>query len=219
MTDQQADDPMPGPTATPADPLVAALRRPAPQEDTPMTRLLARLVVRADRDGLLDLAYTTTDSPLGPLLLAATSTGLVRLAYRSEDHDAVLSRLADRISPRVLHAPQRLDPVRRQLDEYFAGARRRFEVPLDMQLSTPFRRTVLAATAALPYGTTASYGQIAAAVGNPAAVRATGTALATNPVPIVVPCHRILRGDGALGGYVGGAPAKRALLDLERRAP
>lgn len=180
-----------------------------------MTRLRARLADRAEAAGVLDLAYTTVDSPLGELLLCAATTGLVRVAYASEGHDEVLTRVAAAVSPRMLEAPARLDPVRRQLDEYFARRRRTFTVPVDLRLTRGFRRQVLEATARIAYGTTASYGQVAAAAGSPRAVRAAGTALATNPVPILVPCHRILRSEGALGGYIGGPDAKRTLLDLE----
>lgn len=181
-----------------------------------MRRLRDGLADRAAAAGLLDVAYTTMDSPVGALLLCATTVGLVRVAYATEGHDQVLQRVAARVSPRVLEAPARLDTARRQLDEYFAGARRGFDLPVDWQLTTGFRRQVLEATARLGYGATASYGQVAVAAGSPRAVRAAGTALATNPVPIVVPCHRVLRADRSLGGYVGGPDAKRALLALER---
>ena len=185
---------------------------------TDLDRLTARLARAADDAGLLDVAVATADSPVGPLLLAATGQGLVRVAYASEDHDAVLQTLADRISPRVLRAPARLDAVRRQLDEYFAGRLRAFDLPLDLRLSSGFRRDVLTRLRDVAYGTTASYAALATAAGNPRAVRAVGTACATNPLPVVVPCHRVVRSDGALGGYVGGPAAKRTLLDLEAAA-
>jgi len=187
-----------------------------PDHDERLLRLREELAQRAHGAGLLDVAYTTADSPLGPLLLAATPAGLVRVAYAVEDHDGVLARLAARVSPRVLRAPHVLDPARRQLEEYFDGRRRSFDLDLDLRLSTGFRRSVLTATAAVPYGTTASYAAVATSLGSAGAVRATGTALATNPVPIVVPCHRVLRSDGSLGGYIGGLAAKQALLELER---
>ena len=180
--------------------------------------LTARLAVAADDAGLLDVAFTTVDTPVGPLLLAATPEGLVRVAYTTEDHDAVLQSLADRISPRVLRAPARLDAAVRQLEEYFAGRRTAFDLPLDFRLSAGFRRDVLSHLREVAYGTTASYAALAAAAGSPRAVRAVGTACATNPLPVVVPCHRVVRSDGALGNYVGGAAAKRALLTLEAAA-
>ena len=181
-----------------------------------ITRLHARLAAAADRDGLLDVAYRTLDSPVGALLIAATPAGLVRVAFSSEGHDAVLQSLSDRISSRLLHAPHRLDAVARQLDEYFSGRRHTFDVPLDFQLSHGFRRVVLGHLAVdVRYGTTASYATLARLSGSPKAVRAVGTTCATNPIPVVVPCHRVVRSDGSLGGYRGGPAAKRALLDLE----
>lgn len=178
-------------------------------------RLHARLVAEAERDGVLDIAYRTIGTPVGTLLLAATRQGLVRVAFDNEDHDAVLNRLAGSVSPRVLRAPRRLDDVSRQLEEYFARHRRVFEVPLDLRLSTGFRRTVLAHLAEIAYGRTETYAQVAVAAGSPKAVRAVGSACATNPLPIVVPCHRVVRSDGSLGGYLGGLDAKHTLLDLE----
>jgi methylated-DNA-[protein]-cysteine S-methyltransferase len=187
-----------------------------PVEESDVDRLQARLAAAAEADGILDVAYRTVDTPVGPLLLAATEQGLVRVAYPNQGHDAVLQALADRISPRVLHAPARLDPVARQLDDYFAGRRRHFDVPLDWRLSTGFRATVLHHLATdVDYGHTASYGALAALAGNPRAVRAVGTACATNPLPVVVPCHRVVRSDGAIGNYAGGVEAKRTLLELE----
>jgi methylated-DNA-[protein]-cysteine S-methyltransferase len=187
-----------------------------PVEESDVARLRGRLAAAAEAAGILDVAYRTVDTPVGPLLLAATEQGLVRVAYPNQGHDAVLQALADRISPRVLHAPARLDPVARQLDDYFAGRRRRFDVPLDWRLSTGFRSTVLHHLATdVDYGRTASYAALAALAGNPRAVRAVGTACATNPLPVVVPCHRVVRSDGAIGNYAGGVEAKRTLLDLE----
>jgi methylated-DNA-[protein]-cysteine S-methyltransferase len=187
-----------------------------PVDDADLNRLHARLAAAADRHDLLDIAYRTVDSPVGALLIAATPTGLVRVAFGIEDHDDVLQSLSDRISSRVLHAPGRLDTVARQLDEYFAGQRHTFDVALDWQLSKGFRRVVLEHLAVdIDYGTTASYGTLARMSGSPKAVRAVGTTCATNPIPVVVPCHRVIRSDGTMGNYRGGAAAKRALLDLE----
>ncbi|MCV7200700.1 methylated-DNA--[protein]-cysteine S-methyltransferase [Mycolicibacterium peregrinum] len=183
-----------------------------------MAALRTRLAVAADRDGILDVAYRIVDSPVGPLLVAATDQGLVRVAYASEGHDAVLQQLADKISPRILHAPTRLDTVARELDEYFAGIRRTFDIALDWRLSAGFRSTVLHRLPEIGYGHTASYAAVAQLAGNPKAVRAVGTACATNPLPVVVPCHRVVRSDGAMGGYLGGVEAKRVLLDLESAA-
>ena len=181
-----------------------------------LDRLHDRLVAAATDDGSLDVAYRTIDSPLGALLLAATDVGLVRLAYAVEGHDQVLETLSARISPRVLRAPARLEEPARQLDDYFAGRRQHFDLAVDLRLSAGFRRAVLDQLRTIGYGATQTYTTMAAATGRPRAVRAVGSACATNPVPVVVPCHRVLRSDGTLGGYVGGLPAKRALLELER---
>lgn len=183
-----------------------------------MATLRTRLSVAADRDGILDVAYRIVDSPVGPLLVAATEQGLVRVAYAREDHDAVLQQLADKISPRILRAPTRLDTAARELDEYFAGIRRTFDIALDWRLSAGFRSTVLHHLPEIGYGHTASYAAVAQLAGNPKAVRAVGTACATNPLPVVVPCHRVVRSDGAMGGYLGGVEAKRLLLDMEAAA-
>jgi methylated-DNA-[protein]-cysteine S-methyltransferase len=177
-----------------------------------------RLAERAEAGGLLDVAYRTLDTPVGTLLLAATDTGLVRVAYSIEGHDQVLQSLATKISPRVLSAPRRLDAAAREIDEYFAGRRHRFGLPLDHRLSSGFRREVLAQLPSIGYGHTASYGMIAAAVGHPKAFRAVGTACATNPLPIVVPCHRVIKSGGELGNYRGGPAAKRFLVELEGKA-
>jgi methylated-DNA-[protein]-cysteine S-methyltransferase len=188
------------------------LRNTATEEGIDMDALIAK----AQEEDLLDVAYASTDSPVGPLLVAATKGGLVRLAFSGESADAVLGELAQRVSPRVLEAPARLDPVRRELDEYFEGRRDHFDLPLDWSLSRGFRRTVLEKLhAAVDYGSTVSYGELAEMVGNPKASRAVGTAMATNPIAIVVPCHRVLRSGGNLGGYGGGLPAKVKLLELE----
>jgi len=190
-----------------------------PEEDPDvLARLHARLVEDAGREGVLDVTYRTLDTPAGQLLLAATDQGLVRVAYAVQDHDAVLRQLADRVSPRILRAPGRLDEAARQIDGYFARRREGFELPLDWRLSKGFRREVLAHLPAIGYGRTESYAQVAAAAGSPRAVRAVGTACATNPLPLIVPCHRVVRSDGSPGGYAGGAAAKRVLLDLEAAA-
>lgn len=182
--------------------------------DVPV-RLRERLAAAAEREGVLDIAYRTVDTPVGSLLLAATPTGLLRVVYPTAGHDAALAALAGKVSPRILHAPARLDAVARQLEEYFAGRRHSFDVPLDLRLASGFRRAVLAHLVDIDYGRTESYAQVAAAAGSPRAVRAVGTACATNPVPVVVPCHRVVRSDGSPGGYAGGPDAKRTLLTLE----
>ncbi len=187
----------------------------APADAATLSRLHRRLESQAERDGILDVAYTVIDSPVGRLMLAATARGLVRVAYATEDHDRVLETLAQKLSPRVLRAPQRLDAAARELEEYFTRRRQAFDLPLDLSLSRGFRRLVQRQLPEIGYGQTRSYRQIAELVGNPGAVRAVGTACATNPLPVVVPCHRVLRADGSLGGYIGGAEAKTALLQLE----
>jgi methylated-DNA-[protein]-cysteine S-methyltransferase len=187
----------------------------AAAEEQEASRLHASLVTAAADRGLLDLAYRIVDSPLGPLLLAATEQGLVRLAYPSEGHDKVLETLAARISPRVLRAPGRLEPVLRELEEYFAGTRRQFTVPLDLRLARGYRLEVLRHLRSIGYGQTKTYAAVAAATEHPHAVRAVGSACATNPIPVIVPCHRVLRSDGSLGGYLGGLSVKQLLLDLE----
>ena len=186
--------------------------------DVDLAALHARLADRADAAGLLDVAYRTVDTPVGTLLLAATLTGLVRVAYEREGFEAVLENLAGTVSPRLLESPSRLDAASRQLEEYFAGRRRRFDLPVDLAHLTGFRRTVLTYLPGIDYGQTATYGAVAAAVHNPKAVRAVGTACATNPLPLVIPCHRVVRSDGAVGGYLGGSETKRELLELEATA-
>jgi len=183
-----------------------------------LRQLHDRLAAAVHTEGVLDVAYRTVDSPFGALLLAATEQGLVKVAYAVQDHDTVLEQLASTISPRLLHAPARLDPAARDLEEYFAGRRTSFDLPLDLRLAHGFRRNVLAHLRDIAYGTTASYAALAAAAGSPKAFRAAGSACATNPLPIVVPCHRAVRSDGTLGQYVGGAEAKRSLLTLEAAA-
>jgi methylated-DNA-[protein]-cysteine S-methyltransferase len=180
-----------------------------------MKATIERLAERANDEGLLDVAYTMSDSPFGPLLLAATPKGLVKLSLPGHDPEEALDDLAARISPRVLEAPARLDETRRELDLYFEGKLTEFDLPLDWQLSRDFRRRALRAIDRIPYGKTRSYTEIARSAGNERAVRAAGTACGANPIPIVVPCHRVLRTSGALGGYGGGLPMKEALLELE----
>jgi len=183
-----------------------------------LARLRLRLERNAEAEGLLDVAYTTVDSPVGKLLLAATAKGLVRVAFAIEDHDRVLDTLSQRLSPRVMLAPKRLDATARELDEYFGGQREVFDLPLDLSLSRGFRLLVQRNLPRIGYGQTRTYGQVAELVGNPKAVRAVGTACATNPLPLVVPCHRVLRADGSPGGYAGGPAAKVKLLHLEARS-
>lgn len=191
------------------------MKIPEPADDT-MARLRASLAERAAAAGLLDVAYATADSPLGPLIVCATPAGLVRIAFDNEPSDDVLAELAAKVSPRILLAPPRLDEARRELDEYFQGHRTTFDLPLDWTLSTGFRREVLAATRRVPYAATSTYGKVATAAGRPKAYRAAGTALATNPIPIVVPCHRVVAAGGRIGGFgVSGVPTKRFLLALE----
>jgi methylated-DNA-[protein]-cysteine S-methyltransferase len=193
------------------DQLEQDLRRLAPPPEPAPTVCEA-----AAAAGLLDVAYATLDSPLGPLLLATTPQGLIRVAYlSSHDESEVLEHLSATVSPRVLAAAWRLDEPRRELDEYFAGRRRQFDLPLDWRLTRGFARRVLEATAKIPYGTTATYKQVAGVAGNPLASRAAGNALGSNPIPIVVPCHRILHSSGGLGGYTGGLEKKRRLLAVE----
>lgn len=170
--------------------------------------------------GLLGVAYATLDSPLGTLLLASTPRGLVRLAYLDDrGEEAILQALAEGLSPRIVAAPRKLDRPRRELDEYFLRRRRRFAVPIDWRLTRGFGRRVLEATARIPFGARSTYKQVAAEAGSPRGFRAAGNALGANPLPIVVPCHRVLHADGGLGGYTGGLERKRMLLEVEGFAP
>jgi methylated-DNA-[protein]-cysteine S-methyltransferase len=191
----------------------AGLPADAPPE---LERLVAE---RAAREGLLDVVYASVDSPLGPLTVAATPRGLVRLAYPAVATSVVLGELAVRVSPRILEAPARLDEVRRELDEYFAGRRRRFELALDWSLTDGFTRRVLQVTSRIDYGEVRSYTEVARDAGSPRAVRAAGNALGANPIPLVVPCHRVIRTGGGLGGYGGGLERKEYLLQLEGALP
>jgi methylated-DNA-[protein]-cysteine S-methyltransferase len=180
-----------------------------------VVQLRATLARRAADEGLIDVAYGTYESPLGSLTVMVTPRGLVRLSYPGEGMEDQLQELADRVSPRILEAPEKTDDVRRQLDAYFAGRRHAFDVPIDWRLVGGFAGDVLRATARIPFGGVSSYREIAAAAGSPNAYRAAGNALGSNPVPIVVPCHRVLHAGGGLGGYTGGLERKRYLLQLE----
>lgn len=177
-----------------------------------------RLAAGASAAGLLDVAYRTVDTPVGRVLLATTPTGLARVAFEGEGFDEVLDRLAERISPRILEAPSRLDGATRQMDEYFAGRRRRFDLPLDLILAVGFRRAVLEHLPSIAYGSTATYAAVAAAVDHPRAVRAVGTACARNPLPLIIPCHRVVRSDGTIGAYLAGPAVKKRLLEMEAAA-
>jgi methylated-DNA-[protein]-cysteine S-methyltransferase len=194
------------------DDLVMATAAVAAETDE---QLRDRLVELAERDRLLDVSYRTVDSPFGRLLLAATAAGLVRVAFDREGHDEVLARLAAEVSPRILRTPRRLEAAALQLDEYFARRRKSFDFPVDLRLAHGFRRTVLLHLRGIGYGRTESYATIAKATGTPRAVRAVGSACSHNPLPLVVPCHRVVRGDGSIGEYLGGTDTKRALLAME----
>jgi methylated-DNA-[protein]-cysteine S-methyltransferase len=187
----------------------------APAAGLDLDRVADELARRAEDSGLLDVAYADLDSPVGELRVYVTRRGLVRLSYPEEQVDRVMADLASGVSPRILRAPRRTDRVRRELDEYFAGRRRDFEMPVDWRLVRGFASGVLHATARIPYGSVASYGAVAAEAGSPRAARAAGNALHDNPIPIVVPCHRVLPADHRLGGYGGGTERKRYLLRLE----
>jgi methylated-DNA-[protein]-cysteine S-methyltransferase len=191
------------------------IKQAAKKMEEPPESTMARFVDRAGQEDLIAVAYATVDSPFGTFVAAATDTGLVRLAlspYRTED---ILEELARRLSPRVLEQPSKLDPVRRELDEYFAGKRFAFDLSVDWSLVTGFNERVLRATARIPYGSVTSYGTVAHDAGSPRAARAAGNALHNNPVPIVIPCHRVIGSGGSLVGYGGGLPMKEALLRME----
>jgi methylated-DNA-[protein]-cysteine S-methyltransferase len=193
-----------------------ASRAPAAREEShDAAEAAARLSRRIAEEGLADVSYASADSPFGTLLLAATRHGLVRLAFPEESLDGMLEALARRISPRIVEARAPLDEVQRELEQYFEGRRRGFDVALDWTLVAPFARRVLRATSQIPYGGVLSYAEVAADAGSPRGFRAAGNALGANPIPIVVPCHRVLRSGGALGGYGGGLERKRFLLELE----
>lgn len=193
-------------------------RRTAHDSPFDAAALAAALERRAAADGLLDVAFGSVESPLGPLTVFVTPRGLVRLDYPG-DLDASVAEVAASVSPRVLAAPRRTDPVRRQLEDYFEGRRRAFEVPIDWRLVRGFAAKVLRATARVPFGSVTTYRDVAAAVGSPLAYRAAGNALGSNPLPIVVPCHRVLHTGGGLGGYTGGLSRKEFLLTLEGTLP
>jgi len=203
---------------TPTD-LERALRADAAPGEKELQALSARLAERAGEEGVLDVAYATADTPLGPLLLATTSRGLVRVAFPGERPDDILAELSREVSPRVLESPARLDGVLRELDEYFERRRERFDVPLDWRLSHGFRNRALKALAGIPYGRTITYSELAARAGNPRAQRAAGSACGANPIPIVVPCHRVVRTGGSIGNYGGGPEVKEFLLGLEGALP
>jgi methylated-DNA-[protein]-cysteine S-methyltransferase len=191
----------------------ALMEAPDAGADLPLPELEAA----ATSAGLLDVAYATFDSPIGRLLLATTPRGLVRLAYLDDgqEEDSVLAQLAAKVSPRILAAPRKLDRPRHELDEYFAGARRQFEAPLDWRLTRGFGRRVLEAAARIPFGSSSTYMEVATEAGSPRGSRAAGNALGANPLPIIVPCHRVLHSTGGLGGYTGGLERKRLLLAIE----
>jgi methylated-DNA-[protein]-cysteine S-methyltransferase len=193
-----------------------ALSQPPPAMPD-VAEAVRRATERAQAEGVVDVAFAEVDSPLGTLVAARTDRGLVRLAYEEFNGglDPVLEHLARRVSPRIVEAPARLDDVRRELDEFFAGSRRGFDVPIDWALTTGFTQRVLQATWAIPFGAVATYRDVATEAGSPKAVRAAGNALSSNPIPIVVPCHRVLRTGGGLGGYTGGLDKKETLLRLE----
>ncbi|HEX9381076.1 MAG TPA: methylated-DNA--[protein]-cysteine S-methyltransferase [Gaiellaceae bacterium] len=168
----------------------------------------------AARESLLDVAYDLVDSPIGTLLVAATDRGLCRIAYDAEPEQE-LDRLARAFGVRVLRSALPIDPARRQLDEYFEGKRRRFELPVDVALLADFNRRVLQELARVPYGEVVTYGELAARAARPRAARAVGTLMNRNPLPIVLPCHRVIGANGKLVGYAGGIERKEALLRLE----
>jgi methylated-DNA-[protein]-cysteine S-methyltransferase len=198
-------------------PLETLLRHAQPATDEAWAAVQARFAARAASDGLVDVAFEDHDTPLGRMRLSATGRGIVRMVLPTENADEVLEHLARKVSSRILRvSTPTITAARRQLDEYFEGSRRTFDVPLDWTLTRGFRREVLRATAQIPYGQTSSYRQVATVAGSPDAVRAAGSALANNPLPILVPCHRVLRTDGGLGQYLGGQAAKTRLLTLEK---
>ena len=198
--------------------LEALLSSPSDGSDRSLHALRERLAIEANAEGTLDIAFRFVDSPFGRLLLASTEVGVVRVAFATEDHELVLQHLSETISPRILASPLRTDKAARQLDDFFGRRRRAFDVPIDLQLVRGFRRDVISRLAGIEYGTTASYASVAKMTGNPAAVRAVGSACAHNPVPIILPCHRVIRSDGSLGQYLGGADVKAALLAIEAAA-
>ena len=181
-------------------------------------RATDRVREQALAEGLVDIGYATLDTPIGRLLLASTPVGLVRIGFEDEG-DGPLLELSALVSPRIMEAPGRVDEARRQLDDYFDRGLRRFDLPLDWRLVGSFGREVLRRVARVPYGDVESYGDVAVEIGHPRAARAVGNAVGANPMPIVIPCHRVVRTGGALGGYGGGLPRKRFLLELEGALP
>lgn len=196
-------------------PIISTLHSAFEPEPGHIAGLNNRLAERAAHSGLLDVAFRYVDSPFGTLLVAATDAGVVRVAFQCEGHADVLAQLAQRVSPRIMESTLRTEEAARQLGEYFDGQRHVFDVTVDLRLVSGFRRQVVAQLCDISYGTTTSYAQLAAVVGNPRAVRAVGSACAHNPVPVIVPCHRVVRADGTIGNYLGGTDVKRGLLDLE----
>ncbi|TMF15703.1 MAG: methylated-DNA--[protein]-cysteine S-methyltransferase [Chloroflexi bacterium] len=181
-------------------------------------RATDRVRERALAEGLIDIGYATLDTPIGRLLVAATAVGIVRIGFEDEG-DGPLIELSALVSPRIMETPGRVDEARRQLDSYFDRGLRQFNLPLDWRLVGSFGRRVLGRVARVPYGGVESYGDVAVEIGHPRAARAVGNAVGANPMPIVVPCHRVVRTGGALGGYGGGLPRKRFLLELEGALP
>lgn len=183
-----------------------------------LTEAKEQLLARARREGLETVGYRVVDSPLGPLWIAVGPKGVLAIHYGAEPSAVDLARIVRTYGPGVLPDAHRADPVARELDQYFAGKRRRFDVAVDLTPLTDFQRRLLSATARVPFGEVSTYAKVAAQAGNEKASRAAGQALGSNPIPIVVPCHRVLASDGTLGGYSGGLDAKRRLLALERRS-
>ena len=199
----------------PSEEAIGAAIREGSSAELDLAGAGAELAARAADRGLIEVAYTEIDSPIGTLLAAATDEGLVQIGWQSSDHEDILERLAAAIGPRIIEAPARLERARRELGEYFEGRRREFELPLDWRLTGGFVRRVLSETAGIPFGETRTYAEMATLAGSPRAFRAAGSALGANPIPIIVPCHRVLRKGGALGGYGGGLEVKRQLLEIE----
>jgi methylated-DNA-[protein]-cysteine S-methyltransferase len=185
--------------------------------DAAMRAVAARERFReaAETAGAVDVAVGSMDSPVGPLFLAVTPRGVLHIGFPNADHDVTLREISAVVSPRIVGAARATDEVRRELDEYFSGRRTDFSLQLDRRLMTPFAREVLAATAKVPFGATTTYGDIASRIHRPGAARAVGAALGSNPIPIVVPCHRVVGAAGALTGYGGGLDRKIYLLQLE----
>jgi methylated-DNA-[protein]-cysteine S-methyltransferase len=196
-----------------------ALKQAGSNHAGELAGLNEQLLARADREGLLDVAYATMDSPYGELLVAATDRGVVKLSLPSYTQESALEEISAGVSPRILESPKRLDPVRRELDSYFEGKLTRFDSKVDWSLSHGFTGRVLHAVARIPYGKTLSYGEVAEKAGNPRAFRAAGTACGVNPVPLIVPCHRVVQAGGKPGNYGGGPEMKLSLLEMEGALP